>query len=284
MLKLQRVRVVLLFLFVLTCMASKKPEPLNHKIMTWWPDPSTGLMWTGTDVDGLRAWRNFPQANAACNELQVDGRSGWRLPTIDEIDAVRGTTRLTRSNGTPWDVVSLKWTYVVAVWIWSDSPADKPGEYYTQRVNGLWGHATSKPSDHFGHVAFCVRAMEPDVFQAAKEAPVKGAVTDLTMLRAMAPLLKAQAAYNADQFQTSIDQARQVLTIKPDFGVAYYGLGLAEGMLGQWDQAVADLQQAKKLGFDSDGLGWAMNHQKVAAKGETLNPKKDFRPAFDGSE
>ena len=285
MLRLRWVRGVLPFLFVLGCMASKTPAPLNHRITTWWPDPSTGLMWTGTNIDGVSAWKNFADSNKACNELEVDGRSGWRLPTIDELDAVRVTSPVIHPDGTHLDVGNLKWTYVAEQpLIWSNSPAPKQGEYYTQRVNGLSAPEASKPSDHWGHVAFCVRAMEPDVLQAAKAAPITTAVSDLATLQAYAPLLKAQAAYNADQFQSCIDQIRQGLAIKPDIAVAYYGLGLSEGMLGQWDQAVADLEKVKKLGLHGEyALAWATNNQKAARKGVSLDPNTNIRPAWDAS-
>ncbi len=50
-----------------------------------WTDPATGLTWTkadnGSDV-------NWNQANDYCSNLRLGGYSGWRLPTIDELEGI----------------------------------------------------------------------------------------------------------------------------------------------------------------------------------------------------
>jgi hypothetical protein len=54
-------------------------------LTTWWPDPSTGLMWTG------QAWgnkMNWKQASDYCAASNLGGFSGWRLPTLDELKAI----------------------------------------------------------------------------------------------------------------------------------------------------------------------------------------------------
>ncbi len=64
-----------------------------------WTDPATKLMWTkwdnGSDVD----WN---QATAYCSRLQLAGYSGWRLPTIEELEGIRDPSinvRTTFDNG-----------------------------------------------------------------------------------------------------------------------------------------------------------------------------------------
>lgn len=54
------------------------------------------------------------------------------------------------------------------------------------------------------------------------------------------------------------------------FSSLLVGIGLSSGMLGQWDQAVSELQTAKNLAKDDkaidDDLKWAKSGQKAAAK------------------
>jgi hypothetical protein len=60
----------------------KFPLARNYPV---WNDPSTGLIWTRSDNTADVAW---PQAAEYCNNLQLAGQSGWRLPTIDELQAI----------------------------------------------------------------------------------------------------------------------------------------------------------------------------------------------------
>ncbi len=124
--------------------------------------------------------------------------------------------------------------------------------------------------------------MESDVLQAAQNAQTLHAVLNLTELKARAAVLYAYQTYSTGQYQQSIDWSKEAMTIDPDLGAAYYGRGLAEGKLGQWDSAVDDLTQAKKYGADffdtSYALKWAQNNQEAAKKGNALNPKKNIDP------
>jgi len=60
---------------------------------TWWPDPSTGLMWTGQTPPrrgiGLPTM-DWKDANRYCASLTIGGNSGWRLPTLNELKAIAG--------------------------------------------------------------------------------------------------------------------------------------------------------------------------------------------------
>ena len=70
---------------------------------TWWPDPSTGLMWTGQIHAGPSTYPKvavpsrsqfwigltWQQANDYCASLHTGGFASWRLPTLDEVkDAI----------------------------------------------------------------------------------------------------------------------------------------------------------------------------------------------------
>src|ERR1700733_9573365 len=69
---------------------------------TWWPDPSTGLMWTGqahgsarpdpklqsgTSVLG-RNGLNWQQAHDYCAALRLEALTEWRMPSLDEFRAI----------------------------------------------------------------------------------------------------------------------------------------------------------------------------------------------------
>jgi len=87
-----RTAFALLFFAVAGKQCSLAQYPTN-----WWPDPSTGLMWTGEmsakkgsapfgtrTVNGL-TWQ---QAKDYCGSLQLAGFAEWRLPTLLEVKAV----------------------------------------------------------------------------------------------------------------------------------------------------------------------------------------------------
>jgi hypothetical protein len=50
-----------------------------------WTDPATGLMWAIKDNGN---WVNWHQASDYCKNLQLAGRSGWRLATMDELKGI----------------------------------------------------------------------------------------------------------------------------------------------------------------------------------------------------
>jgi Protein of unknown function (DUF1566) len=50
-----------------------------------WTDPSTGLMWTGRDNGSNISWSH---AVKYCRDLNFAGYSGWRLPSINELEGI----------------------------------------------------------------------------------------------------------------------------------------------------------------------------------------------------
>jgi len=79
-----------------------------------WVDASTGLTWTKKDSGSV----NWDQANSYCTNLQLDGRSGWRLPTIDELQAIYDPSAKWKIKG---DLTFFDW-------VWSSNPGTGPGE------------------------------------------------------------------------------------------------------------------------------------------------------------
>lgn len=125
--------------------------------------------------------------------------------------------------------------------------------------------------------SLCVRPIDPDLLQIAKDAQVDVPVPDRQTLKAYVPLNKARLAYEAGPYQDAITQARNALSMKPRLLTAYWGIGISYGMLGQWDLAIANLNSAYKLdkmrGDVYSTLQWAKASKKAAKKGEKPNIK-----------
>jgi hypothetical protein len=273
----------LLFACTLPAYATK-----DQVVTTWWPDPSTGLMWSGGLVGGTS--ETYDAASANCAQLAIDGRTGWRLPTIDELDhVVLDTITIHYNHGDQTEVTPTWMRYQIFMqWLWSSTPTQKSGQFYTERVYislGGGSRAESNSTDSKGHGAVCVRTMEPDVLEAAKAASIPGAVPNLAALKfaePYGPLFKAVNAYDAGQYQQAFDYCKQYLAAFPDKAEAYYNVGVSEGALGQWDQAIVDLNKAEDLakkinnGKDTKDmmkyiLNWAKKGQSAAQKGKTMN-------------
>jgi hypothetical protein len=77
---------ILLFIFAIAGVQARAQNqtPANVALVGW-TDPDTGLMWTKSDNGSDMNWY---QANAYCSNLRLGGFSDWRLPTINELQAV----------------------------------------------------------------------------------------------------------------------------------------------------------------------------------------------------
>lgn len=231
--------------------------------MGWWPDASTGLMWSGHAV-GYGPVLNYAAAAKACQELvSADGRHGWRLPTIAELDG--------------WALVPGLKDRIPGLWLWSTTPTPSGG-FVSERIGSFSGEADSKPSDHLDHDAVCVRQMEPDVAAAAAEAKVTWPVPSVDVLRTVGPLRQAYVAFTSGDYPACVSHAHDALQRTPQLGDGYLGLGLCEAALAQWDQAVADLASAAQYGAlhnDVSGtLKSVKGDQTKARKGKAINMKK----------
>jgi len=84
-------QVVLILLIVVNAVANAQapPNDLGREAKThllgYWLDPSTRLVWAGTD-NGKEV--NWYQATNYCRELDFKGYSNWRLPTINELETI----------------------------------------------------------------------------------------------------------------------------------------------------------------------------------------------------
>jgi Protein of unknown function (DUF1566) len=309
---------------------------------TWWPDPSTGLMWAGQIHSGPSTYPklavasrsmywmglNWQQASDYCTSLPLDGSSDWRLPTLDEVKdavevirvtpnpvcpsadvaihggcrdqdlapgqkytglALNGRIDLFSQSMTIW-TATLSQTDSEAAWTvgLTPSPSSFISLVETTKAslsqtgsNTAWDSqlnsvqwtplSTAKMTETYMGVV-CVRAMEPDLLQAAKAAAVDHPVPDLKTLETFIPLNKARLAYQAGNYQESIAQAQVAIALKADPARANWGIGISYGRLGQWSQAIANIQSAlainKNFAAATTSLKWAKDGLKAAKKGK----------------
>ncbi len=262
----------------------------------WWPDPSTGLMWTGEGGFGSTRGIEWEQANAYCSTLQLGGFSGWHLPNIDEakgllvpavipgVDIPSGAEypRMGTIPASPrvYDPayrsqllkVPLA-TYGSGAWTATPAGAKK---YWTIQPGGFTFYikflsnppVSAKPTSN-RMAALCVRPMEPEILAAAKQAQVLHPVPDLQTLKDYVPLGQAFDLYKQAKYQESITQAQAALALKPDMTSAVFDIGLCYAALKQWDQVLAAFQAALKLDkYNLDiksAIAWAKQSRKAAA-------------------
>jgi hypothetical protein len=155
--------------------------------------------------------------------------------------------------------------------IWTSTPYQAKGEFWTVVLGSSSPFETAPITQPYA-AAECVRRMEPDLLQIAKAAEVDHPVPDIQTLQTFIPLNKARLAYQAGNYQESIAQAQIAISLKADPAVAYWGIGISYGRLGQWDQAIANLQTAlsiDKTAYEvQTALKWARDGLKAAKKGK----------------
>jgi len=113
---------------------------------SYWTDAATKLMWTkqdnGSDVD----WHH---AKAYCTSLRLGGYSNWRLPTIEELQAIYAPERIVNEQHIKGNI----WLYSESVW--SSSTGDDPEmlcfDFHTGEVI-----SAQRAGPHNGR-ALCVR-------------------------------------------------------------------------------------------------------------------------------
>ena len=273
---------------------------------TWWPDPSTGQMWTGQSSSQLRGAMNWNDASSYCSSLTLGGLSAWRLPTLDEMRAAEYFFPVTVTDrdgfDQTYDYLAMKGgiSTTETTRIWTTTPAGDQ-QYVSvfmgpPDVFGLlfkpkqWGtildpgranahERISKVSDR--NAVLCVRSMDANLLQIAKDAEVSHPVSDLLTLKANVPLNKARQAFHAGQYQDAIAEAQKALVVKPELASAYWGIGISYGMLAQWDQATSSLESALKIDKNcSDAktaMKWVKDSQKAAKSSKQV---KDQPPQW----
>ena len=271
---------------ILLCLAVGGTELLRAQApKTWWPDPTSGLMWTEQAV-GL-GWKatavtlryglglTWQDATHYCAALKLEGHTDWRLPTVNEVDAIIFNQQILNEKGMRYVEQEFKGRIsgpITTGTIWT-STLSGTQEGWTVTHGLLVGYsanATSLLTDKAGVV--CVSSMEADLLQLAHDALVVIPVSDITTLKANVPLTQARLAYLGGNYEESVTQSHNALLLKPDFAQAYWGLGISYGRLGEWDLAVTNLQIAHKLDKHYDdatnSLRWATQSAKAAKSGK----------------
>jgi tetratricopeptide (TPR) repeat protein len=275
-------------------------------------------------------WRglNWQKANDYCGSLLVGGLSGWRLPTLDEVEgaveiirvspnpvcpsadvathggcrdqelapgakysglALKGRIDLFNQSMTIWTATPYR-TGSTSAWTVGLTPipnsfvslAEMTRESLSQtESNSAWESelksvqwtplSTTEMTEAYMGVV-CVRPMESNLLQTAKAAQVDHPVPDIQTLQTFIPLNKSRLAYQAGNYQESIAQAKIAISLQADPAVAYWGIGISYGRLGQWDQAIANLQTALSIDKNAyevqTALKWAKDGLKAAKKGK----------------
>jgi hypothetical protein len=254
-------------------------------------------MWTGQSSFQLRGAMAWDDAGSYCSSLTLGGFSGWRLPTLDEMRGAEYFFPVTDTDKNGFDQTipylgmkgGISISYLTRVWT-STSGGD---QQYVSVLMGppdvarvlfkpkLWERIldpaepiaherVSKVSDR--NAVLCVRPIDPDLLQIAKEAQVGQPVPDLLTLKANVPLNRARQAFQSRDYQAAIAQAQSALAIKPEVAPAYWAIGISYGSLGQWDQAISNLESALKIDKDygdaKTALQWAKDGLKAAKKGK----------------
>ncbi|MGA7830473.1 MAG: DUF1566 domain-containing protein [Terracidiphilus sp.] len=278
------------------CLAESSKIPT-----TWWPDPSTGLMWTGQSSFSLRGAMNWDDAGTYCSSLTLGGFSGWRLPTIAEMRSEEYLYPVTETDKDGFDQTvdylgfkgKVQTTQATRIWTSSIAgdqqyfsvfmgPPDVFGILFKGQLKAALNPDRSEAHERVSKVSdrnavLCVRPIDADILQLAQDAGVSHPVPDLLTLKANVPLNRARMAFQAQRYQDAIAQSQGALAIKPDLADAYWGIGISYGMLGQWDQAITNLESALKIdkgyGDAKDSLEWAKDNQKAVKHGKTAKDK-----------
>jgi hypothetical protein len=259
-------------------------------------------MWTGQSSFQLRGLIAWDEAGSYCSSLTLGGFSGWRLPTLEEMRGAEYFFPVTETDKNGFDetvdYLGMKGgiSTTQATRVWTSTPAGdqqyvsifmgppdvfglmfKPKQWGTilDPSRGNAHERVSKVSDR--NAVLCVRPIDPSLLQTAREAQVSQPVPDLLTLKASVPLNRARQAFQSSDYQIAIAQAQSALAIKPDMAPAYWGIGISYGSLGQWDQAISNLESALKIDKNYDdakiALKWAKDNQKAAKQGKATKDK-----------
>ena len=286
----------LLFLGIAICPGQVAPNGPT----TWWPDPATGLMWAGQSSSHHQGAMTLEQAGRYCAALSLGGYSNWRLPTLHEMRSdvyLYPVTDTYKHDEKTVDYLAMKggvatiegtrvWTTSPAgdqqVWSVFMGPPDIFGMLFKLQGKALLDpdqdeahERVSKVTDH--NLVLCVRPLDADIVDIAWDAQLNHPVPDLQTLKANVPLYKARMAFQSEQYSNAIIEARNALAIQANMADAYRGIGISYGMMGQWDEAIANLQAALRIDKNymdaKDSLAWAKASQKAAKNGKSVKDK-----------
>jgi hypothetical protein len=113
-----------------------------------WQDPASGKVWATADNGSGVSWS---QAGYYCSALSLGAFRDWRLPSIDELQQLVGST----ANASGYRITGpIKLTG----WQWSSSPGAERGEAWAIDF-GDGGRASVVMGDSGLNRALCVREM-----------------------------------------------------------------------------------------------------------------------------
>jgi tetratricopeptide (TPR) repeat protein len=258
-------------------------------------------MWTGQSSSGLRAAMNWDDARAYCSALTLGSFSMWRLPTLDEMRSEEYLYPVTNTDkdgsSQTVDYLGFKGNVRTAqeTRIWTSSmagseqyvsvfmgPPDVFGILFKGQLKAALNPDRSEAHERVSKVSdrnavLCVRAIDADLLQIAHDAQVSHPIPDILTLKASVPLNLARSSFRAGRYQDAIAQSQAALAIKPDFADAFWGIGISNGMLGQWDEAISNFETALKIdkndGDAKDSLQWAKDSQKAVKQGKIAKAK-----------
>jgi Protein of unknown function (DUF1566) len=134
-------------------------EPAAADASLTWIDSATGLMWTKRDNGSDLNWN---QALSYCSNLQLGGYSGWRLPTIEELQGIYDPSAGVRAvfgNGFTLNV-HVMGNLKLTGWHWSSSQGEAPGQpwvAWTFNFGGETPRGTFPLGFSYSMRALCVR-------------------------------------------------------------------------------------------------------------------------------
>jgi hypothetical protein len=112
-----------------------------------WTDLNTGLIWTKKDNVRDVTWK---QATDYCRNLHLGGHSGWRLPTIDELQGIYDANANVGGYHIKGNLQLSNW------WHWSSSQGNASGETWSfSFLDG--GRLSSQLGYGYGTRAMCLR-------------------------------------------------------------------------------------------------------------------------------
>jgi len=209
-----------------------------------------------------------------------------RINLFDQPTTIWTATLSQTSSKSAWTVglTPIPNSFISLVEITKDSlsQTDSQSAWESELKSVQWSPlGTAEMTQAFVGVV-CVRPMETELLQTAKAAAVDHPVPDIQTLQTFIPLNKARLAYQAGNYQGSIAQAQIAISLKADPATANWGIGISYGRLGQWDQAIANLQTALSIDKNSNdaktSLKWAKDGLKAAKKGKL---PKEPSPAWN---